>query len=147
MAKRLSNTLKILVGSSGSPQTWTDSIGNVIDFNGPAFSNERVDVTDGDSPGGAKEYLSGRQDPGPLSFNIHADHDRTQHTRLFADATNDPPTVRDYRLQPSSIGGDYYEGPAFVASLAPSGSSRDTPYTIAAALQPSAFWSIESSLT
>src|SRR5688500_905083 len=110
MAKRTSNTCKILVGSSGSPQTWTDTFGNVIDFNGPSFTNERVNVTDGDSPGNSNEYLSGRSDPGPLTFNVHFDFDRTQHMRFITDANAIPPTNRDYRLQPSSVGGDYAEG-------------------------------------
>ena len=147
MAKRLSNILKILVGAGGPPATtWTNSIGNVIDFNGPAFNNERVDVTDGDSPGGSKEYLSGRQDPGALSFNIHFDFDRTQHVAPLRGCAASQ-AIRDYRLQPSAVGGDYFEGSAFVASFAASGSSRDTPLTSACALQPTSFWSVENTLS
>lgn len=140
MAKRLSNTLKILRGDGGSPEAFTTNVGNVIDFNGPNFTNERVDVTDGDSPANSKEFLSGRQEPGALSFNINFDFQLATHIALITDAQASPATVRSYRLQPSEATGDYLQGPAFVSSFALSGSSRDTALTAAVGFQPSANW-------
>lgn len=141
MAKRLSNTIQILRGSVSSPQTF-GSIGNVIDFNGPAMANERVEVTDGDSPAGGREYLAGRQDPGPLTFNIHFDFQNVLHRQLISDAQASPPVVTDYRMQPSEEDEDNMEGPAFVATFAMAGSSRNTALTAACGFQPTESWEL-----
>lgn len=141
MAVRLSNTIKILNGNAASPEVFSDNLGHVIDVNGPALTNERVEVTDGDSPLNSKEYLSGRQDLGPLTFNINFDFQEANHMELITDGQADPPTVRNRRLQPSASTGDYAQGPAFVSSFSWQASSRDTALTAAVGLQPTSAWS------
>jgi hypothetical protein len=140
--QRLTNVIKLFKGSGASPETFTSSIGNIIDFNGPQFANDRIEVTDGDSPANSKEYLPARQDPGPVQITMHLDPDKPNHVSLFTDASANPPSVRNYRLQFSSDTADYFQGPAFIASIAPSGNTRGAALQMAVGLQPSSLWSL-----
>jgi hypothetical protein len=134
----LSNVIKLYRGSGVSPQSYTDNVGNVIDFNGPETTNERVEVTDGDSPASSKEYLPARQDPGPLRLTMNMV--ANVHDDLFTDASAVPPAVRSYRLQPTSVTTTYFTGSAFVGTLSPSGNSRGGAFQLACSLQPTAAW-------
>jgi hypothetical protein len=142
MSVRLSNTIRLFKGDEASPEGFANDVTHVIDFNGPQMTNERVEVTDGDSPLNAKEYLSGRQDLGPLSFTLNYDFQQGDHVTFVADAQASPPVNRNYRLQPSAATGDYLQGRAFVNNFAISGSSRNQALTAAVALQPTQAWSI-----
>lgn len=139
--QRLTNVIKLFRGDGDSPtEGFTESVGNVVDFDGPSFTNDRIEVTDGDSPGNSKEYLGARQDPGTLSTTLNLVP--SVHAQIVTDASASPPTVRNYRLQFSATAGDYFEGGAFVASFAPSGNSRGAALQAAVGWQPTALWAL-----
>lgn len=139
--QRLSNVIVLFRSDAAPPLNYT-SVGNIIDFSGPQFTNERVEVTDGDSPSGSKEFLGARQDPGPLTCNMNFNFQNALHVGLFTDSQAAPPTVAEYKLQPSEATGDFLAGPAFVSAIALSGSSRNQALVNALTLQPSAGWSV-----
>ena len=134
--QRLTNEIKLI----RDPGTTDANVGHIIDFNGPQLTNDRIEVTDGDSPSGGKEYLPARADPGPLQLTMNLDPEAAEHKALYTAATASPPTVETYRLQFSSQVDDYFEGPAFVGGLTPSGNSRGQALQVATTLQPTAVW-------
>jgi Lambda phage tail tube protein, TTP len=142
MAKRLTNVIKLLRGNGASPEVFTDNVGNVVDFNGPTYTNDRIEVTDGDSPANSKEYLPARQDPGPLTLTLNFDPDNSFHQDILEDIAASPPTTRNYRLRFSDEAGDYFTGPAFYASFAASGNTRGQPLQAAVGLQPTTSWTL-----
>ena len=88
----------LLMGDADSPTEGFDSVGNVIDFNGPTLSNPQIDVTNLSST--AREYLPDLADSGEVTLNLHNEAASTEHQALFT-ALN-AGTTGNYKLQLST---------------------------------------------
>jgi hypothetical protein len=139
----LTNVIKLLKATGTSPQAY-DNVGNVVDANGPQFTNERIEVTDGDSPSNTKEYLAARQDPGPVQMTLNFNFDNVRHVALVTGMQESPPSVDAYRLQYGSDADNYMGGSAFVANFSLTGNTRGAALTAPVSLQPTGLWEIST---
>jgi hypothetical protein len=137
----LTNVIKLLKDTGATPAAF-ESVGNVVDINGPQFTNERIEVTDGDSPSNSKEYLAARQDPGPIQLTLNYDFENERHRQIVSGMQTAPPTITAYRTQYNDDAANYLTGSAFTASFALSGNSRGQALTAAVSLQPTSVWTL-----
>lgn len=75
-------------GDGGSPETFA-TIGEVVGFDGPSESHGVIDVTNFDSPNGAREFISsGLKDAGQVTFRVNLSADNSTHSGLRNDLWN-----------------------------------------------------------
>jgi hypothetical protein len=128
---------KILREATPGGGTYTN-IGHLASFDGPQFTSERVDVTDGDSDG--REYLAGLQSPGSLPFVLNVDPTSTTQQQLLTDIQTVPQLNKSYRLQPTSDDVSFFEGDGFVEQLNFSGNAQNGVFQVNAQLGLSGLW-------
>ena len=118
------------------------NIGHLASFDGPQFTSERVEVTDGDSTG--REYLAGLQSPGSLPFVMNMDPASATQEQLLTDIQTVPQLNKSYKLQPTSASTIFFEGDGFVEQLNYSGNAQNGVFQVNGQLGLSGLWAFTS---
>jgi Lambda phage tail tube protein, TTP len=79
--------IQIKIGDGGAPENFV-TIPEVMKFKGPSLTQDLLDVTNHDSPQGAKEFIGGLLDAGELSFDINFQPTNAVHKQVYNDLTN-----------------------------------------------------------
>ena len=77
--------LVLSIGTNASPAVFTQ-IGEVKSVSGPQLKNETADVTNVQSPGGVKEFISTLTDPGEVKFSVNYVPDDAGQQAVYAAA-------------------------------------------------------------
>jgi len=77
--------LVLNIGTKDSLPVFTE-IGEVKSVTGPQLKNETADVTNVQSPGGVKEFISTLTDPGEVSFSVNYVPDDPGQAAVYAAA-------------------------------------------------------------
>jgi len=72
-----------------------ESLGDVININGPGMSRSTIETTHLNTAGGYQTFITGLRNPGTVTFSIN--FDRTAYDDLKADFEND--NSQSYRIQ------------------------------------------------
>ena len=97
----------ISIGNGATPEVFT-AILEPKDISGPNITAEFADFTHMQSPSGFRERKPTYKSSGDVTFKCNYVHSHASHASIIADASANPPTLRNFRLRyPDNSGFDF----------------------------------------
>lgn len=98
-------------GDGGGPEVFT-TIAEVKSISGPQITRDTLDVTNMDSVGNFREFVSTLQDGGTVSFDVNYIGDNTSQNNMKTDQDNG--TARNFQILMPNVGATLFAFTALV---------------------------------